>query len=201
MNCSATTGLRQVAHRVAYSSSMCWRSGTSTRRDAASWAKALSSTAGSGAVIRAIAAIWASGLASAATPRIPAAMARRAVQPVPAHGSRTVSPGCAKAASAASSWLSAGGGWERAKSARPGTRRGRMTWSSPVRSASIILWLFCRLLFEFGLTGVFGKAGVELLDLLRVLVGLLDLFLVIVATSGPLHVRSDARCGLSLRRE
>ena len=65
---------------------------------------------GSGQLRNAIAASWLNGLASAATARIPWPMARRAVQPVPAQGSRTVSPEAAKAASSASSTLSAGGG-------------------------------------------------------------------------------------------
>ena len=166
---------------------MCWRRGTSTRREPASWANAASRTAGSGAVSSPMAASCANGLGSAATARIPAATARRAVQPVPAHGSSTVSPGVAKAASAASSWLSAGAGWYRSRRAETGeaSRQDDVVESRPLRLGHRILWLFYQLLFELGLTGVLGQGGVELLDLLRVLVGLLD--------SRPRH-RTEVRC-------
>ncbi len=67
----------------------------STRRDDPSWANAASTAATSGDRRNAWAAIWANGLASAATTRIPWLTARRAVQPVPDHGSRIVSPAAA----------------------------------------------------------------------------------------------------------
>src|SRR5918992_2379121 len=169
---------------------MCWRSGTSMRREPASWANTASRAAGSGAVRKAIAAIWANGLGSAHTARMPWATARRAVQPVPAHGSSTVSPAAAKAESSASIRLSAGEGKYRSRSARPGRRRGRTTCWNRVRSASLIgsLRFFDQLLFELGLCGVLREGGVELLDLL-------GLVLVIVAERAALHVRSDATRG------
>jgi hypothetical protein len=138
MNWSTTTGRRQATQRDAYSSSMCCLSGTSTRRELASCANAASSTAASGAVRKAIAASWPNGLGSAATARMSCATARRAVHPMPDHGSRTVSPADAKAASSASMTLSAGEGRWRSRSANPAVRRGRTTWSAPFRSASVI---------------------------------------------------------------
>ena len=165
---------------------MCCRSGTSTRREPASCAKAASSTDGSGAFRSAIAASWRTGWHRRRRRASRAATARRAVQPVPAHGSRTVSPGRRRPpARRRAGCRPARGGSARGGRGRGGVaggRRGRVA----VRSASLIsqLRLFYQLLFELGLAGVLGKGRVELLDLLGVLIGLL--------APRPRH-RSEAR--------
>ena len=69
-----------------------------------------------------------------------------------------------------------------------------MTWSSPVRSASLIspYGSSTSSSSSSGSPEYSGESRVELLDLLGLLVGLFDLVLVIVANRGALDVRSDA---------
>ena len=92
-----------------------------------------------GASRSAIAASWLNGLASAATARIPWPTARPRDRAGAGPGIEDGVAGlAANAASSASRTLSAGGGAWRSRRARPGRRLGRTTWSSPVRSASVI---------------------------------------------------------------